>query len=54
MICPNYSKKAFDLASSGRPGPVLLDIPMNIQRAEVTDISRLHPIEGNLPIIAVQ
>jgi acetolactate synthase-1/2/3 large subunit len=24
---------------------------MDIQRAEVTDISRLHPIEGNLPII---
>ena len=26
---------AVDLAMSGRPGPVLLDIPMNIQRAEI-------------------
>ena len=28
-------EKAFYLAKNGRPGPVLLDIPMNIQRAEV-------------------
>lgn len=28
-------EKAVHLAQSGRPGPVLLDIPMNIQRAEV-------------------
>ena len=27
---------AFDLALSGRPGPVLLDVPMDIQRADVT------------------
>ncbi|TFY92292.1 thiamine pyrophosphate-binding protein [Pseudomonas nabeulensis] len=30
-------QKAIDLARSGRPGPVLLDIPMDIQRAEVDD-----------------
>lgn len=30
-----YLEKAFYLAKSGRPGPVLLDIPLNIQRAEV-------------------
>lgn len=28
-------EKAFSIAVSGRPGPVLLDIPMNIQRAEI-------------------
>ncbi len=28
--------EAFSIALSGRPGPVLIDIPMNIQRAEIT------------------
>ncbi|MGH4052938.1 MAG: thiamine pyrophosphate-binding protein [Clostridium sp.] len=28
-------EKAFYIAKDGRPGPVLLDIPMNIQRAEI-------------------
>lgn len=28
-------EKAFDISISGRPGPVLIDIPMNIQRAEI-------------------
>lgn len=27
--------KAFEIATSGRPGPVLIDIPMDIQRAEL-------------------
>ena len=30
-----YLDKAYYLARSGRPGPVLLDIPMNVQRAEI-------------------
>jgi len=30
-----YLEKAFYMAKSDRPGPVLLDIPMNIQRAEI-------------------
>lgn len=30
-----HLEKAFHLATSGRPGPVVLDIPMNIQRAEI-------------------
>lgn len=30
-----YLEKAAYLAQSGRPGPVLLDIPMNIQRADI-------------------
>ncbi|MFC6550387.1 thiamine pyrophosphate-binding protein [Cohnella cellulosilytica] len=28
-------EKAWAIAQSGRPGPVLLDIPMNVQRAEI-------------------
>jgi acetolactate synthase-1/2/3 large subunit len=31
---PDLLKKAFLLATSGRPGPVLLDIPMDIQRSQ--------------------
>ncbi len=34
-----HLEKAFHLAISGRPGPVALDIPMNVQRAEI------HPEE---------
>jgi acetolactate synthase-1/2/3 large subunit len=32
---PVMLQKAFHLAVSGRPGPVLLDIPMDVQRAEI-------------------
>jgi len=32
---PGIFKNAFELAMSGRPGPVLIDIPMNIQGAEI-------------------
>lgn len=30
-------QQAIDIAKSGRPGPVLLDIPMDLQRAELPD-----------------
>jgi len=30
-----HLEKAFEIAQSGRPGPVLLDIPMNIQRTDI-------------------
>jgi len=33
---PHLLGRAFDLAMEGRPGPVLLDIPMDIQRSEVS------------------
>jgi len=33
---PAILESAFEIALSGRPGPVLIDIPMNIQRMEVT------------------
>lgn len=38
--------KAFYFAQSGRPGPVLLDIPMNIQRSDV-DVKHLKPFVPN-------
>lgn len=34
---PIELEKAFRIATSGRKGPVLLDIPMNMQRAEIED-----------------
>ncbi|TAL63579.1 MAG: thiamine pyrophosphate-binding protein, partial [Legionella sp.] len=38
--------KAIDIAQEGRPGPVLLDIPMNIQR-EVLDENQLNSLLSN-------
>lgn len=32
---PQVMEDAFRLAAEGRPGPVLVDLPMNVQRAEV-------------------
>ena len=40
---PAILEEAFTLALSGRPGPVLVDIPMDVQRAEIEDTSRLDP-----------
>ncbi|MEI9475277.1 MAG: thiamine pyrophosphate-binding protein, partial [Deltaproteobacteria bacterium] len=34
---PQILQQAFLLATSGRPGPVLLDIPMDVQGAEIND-----------------
>ena len=36
---PAMFEKAFYVATSGRPGPVLLDVPMDVQRAEIQDTS---------------
>lgn len=46
-----HLEKAFFLAKEGRPGPVWLDIPMDIQSAEIEE-SLLHhfdPVELKLP-----
>ena len=34
---PKVFKKAFKIASEGRPGPVLIDIPMDVQRKQVEE-----------------
>ena len=49
---PRFLNAAFELASSGRPGPVLLDVPMDVQRAEV-DFSRAD-LEVRTPKCATQ
>lgn len=41
---PDLFRWAFDLASKGRPGPVLLDLPMNLQRQEID--ARWAPLGG--------
>ena len=41
---PDLLRRSFELALSGRPGPVLLDIPMDIQRGRVRDhLGRASP-----------
>jgi acetolactate synthase-1/2/3 large subunit len=51
---PRILEEAFQLALSGRPGPVLVDIPMDIQRAQIvpkqinTKISLLEAIDNDI------
>ncbi len=45
-----YLDKAFYIAKSDRPGPVLLDIPMNVQRAEI-DPEKLKSYEPEKKLI---
>jgi len=42
-------QKAIDIAKGGRPGPVLLDIPMDLQRADIDEcvLNYLESIEKN-------
>jgi acetolactate synthase-1/2/3 large subunit len=42
---PEYVHQAFHVASTGRPGPVLLDIPMDLSRADIDYESRTEPVE---------
>ena len=37
---PSLLQEAFRIAREGRPGPVLLDIPMDVQRADITGEAR--------------
>lgn len=43
---PNVIDKAFRMARQGRPGPVLVDIPMNVQRSELQEKYLLEKIEN--------
>jgi acetolactate synthase I/II/III large subunit len=46
-----HLERALHLAHSGRPGPVWLDIPMNVQCAQIDDTNLLgyDPAEDSLP-----
>ena len=43
---PRIVKEAFHIASTGRPGPVLIDIPIDVQNQEVKDFQ--YPQEVNI------
>ena len=43
---PRIIKQAFHLASTGRPGPILIDLPKDVQLAQV-EFS--YPQEVNIP-----
>jgi acetolactate synthase I/II/III large subunit len=45
-----HLEKACDLATSGRPGPVWLDIPLNIQSANI-EPDELIGWENNLNLL---
>jgi acetolactate synthase-1/2/3 large subunit len=42
---PEYVHEAFHIASTGRPGPVLLDIPQDLSRADIDYEPRTEPVE---------
>ncbi|PYI68223.1 glyoxylate carboligase [Arthrobacter livingstonensis] len=47
---PGAFQKAFGLMRSGRPGPVLLDLPFDVQMAEIEfDIDLYEPLEAAKP-----
>lgn len=51
-----YMEKAFYLATHGRPGPVWVDVPLDIQRMEVPNklLAPFHPEVNDVPPIASQ
>ncbi|MGR5175399.1 glyoxylate carboligase [Vibrio parahaemolyticus] len=47
---PRAFQKAFHLMRSGRPGPVLIDLPLDVQLAEIEfDIDTYQPLEAYKP-----
>ena len=48
---PDGLNKAFTIASNGRPGAVLLDIPMNVQRGEIQERQTRAKPEGRALLI---
>jgi len=51
---PQDFEKAFDIALSGRPGPVLLDIPMDVQRQELEPPDLPESRSKGAPVVAVE
>ena len=51
---PIILQQAFHLATSGRPGPVLLDIPMDVQGAEIDADIPTPPRAETSPMLPVQ
>jgi len=48
-LVKHHLQKAIHISKSGRPGPVLIDIPMDIQRAEVDFVkSNGYPVTENV------
>jgi acetolactate synthase-1/2/3 large subunit len=47
---PEIFERAFNLATEGRPGPVLIDIPMDVQRAQI-EVSPKDPENLNPPAV---
>ena len=59
---PEYIHEAFHIASTGRPGPVLVDIPLDLSRADIEYEPRTDPVvlpgyrpstEGNIKQIRI-
>ena len=42
---PEYVHEAFHIAPTGRPGPVLIDIPQDLSRAEIEYAPRTEPVD---------
>jgi acetolactate synthase I/II/III large subunit len=42
---PEYVHEAFHIASTGRPGPVLIDVPQDLSRAEIEYEPRTEPVD---------
>jgi len=41
-MLPTILEEAFRIATEGRPGPVLIDIPMDVQRAQIEEIKWIN------------
>ena len=53
-LLPQMLHDAFQLAVSGRPGPVLLDIPMDVQRVDITPPASFAPALGGASVSPAQ
>ncbi|QES89201.1 thiamine pyrophosphate-binding protein [Rhizosphaericola mali] len=49
-LLPKILEDAFILANEGRPGPVLIDIPMDVQRTQIEENSILEEKKSNVNV----